>query len=89
MSLPRGVGITVAVVAITAPAVSGFMPTFNIIGYNVASKIIAKLDALGTTSDKIFPTKNTNGTKIYTDLIPAIGLINALTVISFACIFVI
>ena len=74
----------VAVVAITAAAVKADIPDFLSTGYNVASKIIAKFDALGTTNDKRLPRRKTIGTKIYGERTRAIGFASALTVASLA-----
>ena len=52
----------VAVIAITPAAVNDEIPMLASIGYNIDIKIIAKLDALGTTSDIKFPIKKTTGT---------------------------
>ena len=84
LSEPKGVGITVAVVAITAAAVNGLILDFISTGYNVANNIIAKLEALGITNDNRFPNKNTIGTKKYADLTCFNGLVNTFTVTSFA-----
>ena len=69
LSLPSGVGTIVAVVAMIPAAVSELIPAFIRIGYSVASRITARFDALGITSESRFPSKNTIGTSIYTDLI--------------------
>ena len=65
-------------------AVSELIPAFIRIGYSVASRITARFDALGITSESRFPSKNTIGTSIYTDLIFAIGFVSTFTVTLFA-----
>ncbi|MNJ68307.1 hypothetical protein D3C77_645440 [compost metagenome] len=64
LSLPSGVGTIVADVAMTPAAESADMPAFLRIGNKVASKMIARLDALGMTRDNRLPSKNTIGTRI-------------------------
>ena len=62
LSAPKGVGITVAVIAITPAAVNDDMPIPASIGYRIAINIMAKLEALGITNDIKLPTKKTIGT---------------------------
>ncbi|MNV99594.1 hypothetical protein D3C71_1949760 [compost metagenome] len=76
----------VADVAIIAAADNVDIPAFFNTGNNVASKIIARFEALGITRDNKFPSKKTTGTRIYTDLILPSGFVNTLTVTSFALI---
>ncbi|MOA01514.1 hypothetical protein D3C78_1209260 [compost metagenome] len=84
LSPPNGVGMIVADVAMIAAADKVDMPVFLNTGNRVASKIMARLDALGITRDNKFPSKNTTGTRTYTDLIFPRGFVMTLTVTSFA-----
>ncbi len=71
----------VAVIAITPAAVNDEIPMLASIGYNIDIKIIAKLDALGTTSDIKFPIKKTTGTNNDLRLIFINGFTKKLTAI--------
>ena len=52
----------VAEVAIKAAEVNLLIPVALKTGYNVANKIIAKFEALGTTRERMFDIKKTIGT---------------------------
>ena len=62
LSPPSGVGITVSVVAMMPAAVKMDMPAPFKTGKRVASRMIAKLDALGMTRESRLPSRNTKGT---------------------------
>ena len=87
LSEPSGVGIIVAVVAMTAAALSRLIPAWRSTGYSVAIRMIARLEALGMTRDNRLPNKKVIGTRIYGDLMCAIGLASTLTVTSLAPIW--
>ena len=53
-------------------------------GYRVANRMMARFEALGTTSESRLPSRNVIGTSTYADLICPSGLDNTLTVTSLA-----
>ena len=56
--------MTVAVVAMTPAAVRELIPDCTSTGKRVASRMIARLEALGMTRDSRFPSRKTTGTRI-------------------------